>query len=343
MDCLPEAAHPPKSTGWNRMAQRLKLRLSPSAHLRTVKDALSGPPKARRRYARDTATPVSVEAGLAAIARRWPSLTSPDTSAPIFILSTGWRCGSTFLQRWLMKDTDVLIWGEPYRYSQPIHLLARQVCAFAKVDWPPDFFFADQYRDQTDLTKEFVANFYPPMDEFLSAHLAYFERLFVAPAARFNRTRWGLKEVCLTTDDACYLKWLYPNARFLFLYRSPYHAYRSYRQWRDWYRSWPDEPIFTATSFGKWWRELTEDFVRNHQKVGGLLLPYETLRTTETRKRLEDYLGIRIADPSALPRVRDVKERDVTGDDQRWVPQVERLLLKRAIEPIGTDLGYRHL
>lgn len=342
MACLPEAASPPKGAEWHRMAQQLR-RFSPKTHLRLLKEALSGTPRARRRHAKATAAPVSVEAALSVIAKRWPLLASRQTSEPIFILSAGWRCGSTFLQRWLMKDTDVLIWGEPYRFSAPIHLLARQVSAFAQEGWPPDFFFADHYPDEADLTNEFVANLYPSMEEFLGAHLAYFERLFVTPAERFQRTRWGLKEVCLTTDDACYLKWLYPNARFLFLYRSPYHAYRSYRQWRDWYRWWPDEPIFTATSFGKWWRELTEDFVRNHHKVGGLLLPYETLRTTETRQRLEDYLGITIADPSALPRVRNLVERDVTGDDNRWVPRVERYLLKRAIEPVGTELGYRHL
>ena len=129
-----------------------------------VKEALSGTPKARRRHAKQTATPASVEAGLSAIARRWPSLASPHTSEPIFILSAGWRCGSTFLQRWLMKGNDLLIWGEPYRYSEPIHLLARQVCAFAKEDWPFDSFFADRYPDQTDLTNEFVANLYPSME-----------------------------------------------------------------------------------------------------------------------------------------------------------------------------------
>lgn len=332
-----------KGAEWRCMADRLKKQLSPRTHLRLVKEALSGTPRARRAHAKHTATPVSIEAGLAAIARRWPSLASRDASEPIFILSAGWRCGSTFLQRWLMKGNDILIWGEPYRLSQPIHLLARQVCAFANPDWPPRFSFADQYPDHTDLTNEFVANFYPSMEEFLGAHLAYFERLFVAPAARFNKPRWGLKEVSLTTDDACYLKWLFPNARFLFLYRSPYHAYRSYRQWRDWYRFWPDEPIFTPTSFGKWWRELTADFVRNHQKVGGLLLAYETLRAPETRKRLEDYLRMTIADPSSLPRVRTAVERDASGDDNRWVPRVERFLLKRAIEPVGTELGYRHL
>jgi hypothetical protein len=50
-----------------------------------------------------------------------------------------------------------------------------------------------------------------------------------------------------------------------------------------------------------------------------------------------------LADPSTLSRVRNKIELDATGDDNRWVPRVERFLLKRAIEPVGTELGYRHL
>ena len=324
------------------MMQRARRVLSLTDHWRVVQEAFFGTRKARRRHATNTAKATCAEAGLAAIAARWPGLASPETSAPIFILSAGWRSGSTFLQRWLMRNSDVLIWGEPYRYSEPIHRLARQVCAFAQPDWPPDFFFADHYDQRSDFSEEFVANLYPSMQEFLGAHLAYFRSLFIEPTARFNRGRWGLKEVALTTDDACYLKWLFPRARFLFLYRSPYQAYRSYRQWRNWYRRWPDEPIFTPASFGRCWKELAADFVQNHGKVGGLLLPYEQLRTEETRKRLEDYLELTLADPYTLPRTRDRFQRDVQGEDDRWVPRLEQYLLKRAVEPVGTALGYRH-
>ena len=79
----------------------------------------------------------------------------------------------------------------------------------------PDFFFADQYQSGTDLTLEVVANLYPSQ-EFLNAHLAYFDRLLIQPSRRFHKARWGLKEISLTADDACYLRWLLPNARFLF-------------------------------------------------------------------------------------------------------------------------------
>ncbi len=336
-----QAADDVRGVDFERIVYRLRKLLSPRQHWQVLVEGFFGTRRARQQHATNTARPASAEAGIAAIAARWPTLVSPETSAPIFILSAGWRSGSTFLQRWLMRDTDLLVWGEPFRYSEPIHQLAFQVRAFAQPGWPYDFFFADEYDDGSDLTSEFVANLYPSMVEFLEAHLAYFRRLFIEPCARFKRARWGLKEVALTVDDACYLKWLFPQARFLFLYRNPYDAFRSYRQWRNWYRRWPDEPIFTPGRFGQCWKELTTDFVQNHQKVGGLLLRYEQLRTPETRKRLEDYLGLAIADPLTLPRVRDRVQVDVQGEDDRWVPRLERYLLKRAVEPVSTELAYR--
>jgi hypothetical protein len=36
-----------------------------------------------------------------------------EAEAPIFLLSTGWRAGSTLLQRILVTDPRLLLWGEP--------------------------------------------------------------------------------------------------------------------------------------------------------------------------------------------------------------------------------------
>ena len=38
-----------------------------------------------------------------------------DREAPIFLLATGWRSGSTLLQRILVTDPHVLLWGEPLK------------------------------------------------------------------------------------------------------------------------------------------------------------------------------------------------------------------------------------
>src|SRR5258708_2685540 len=36
-----------------------------------------------------------------------------DDECPIFLLATGWRSGSTLLQRIVSTDPNVLLWGEP--------------------------------------------------------------------------------------------------------------------------------------------------------------------------------------------------------------------------------------
>ncbi len=54
---------------------------------------------------------LSIESGIRAIRRRWPEITNDCDEHPVFILSAGWRSGSTMLQRMLMREC--FIWGEP--------------------------------------------------------------------------------------------------------------------------------------------------------------------------------------------------------------------------------------
>ena len=42
-----------------------------------------------------------------------------DTESPIFLLATGWRTGSTLLQRILVTDPHLLLWGEPLGANDP--------------------------------------------------------------------------------------------------------------------------------------------------------------------------------------------------------------------------------
>ena len=49
--------------------------------------------------------------GIKVFQDRWPDVASSSEDAPIFILSAGWRSGSTLLQR--MLTPECLIWGNP--------------------------------------------------------------------------------------------------------------------------------------------------------------------------------------------------------------------------------------
>ncbi len=53
-----------------------------------------------------------------------------DDESPIFIFSSGWRAGSTYLQRLVMSSGKVLIWGEPFDKSDLIQSLSTSMIPF---------------------------------------------------------------------------------------------------------------------------------------------------------------------------------------------------------------------
>jgi hypothetical protein len=58
-----------------------------------------------------------------------------DAQAPIFLLSTGWRTGSTLLQRILVTDPHLFLWGEPLGEKTLVSRVTEMVnCSLS----PPD-------------------------------------------------------------------------------------------------------------------------------------------------------------------------------------------------------------
>jgi len=159
--------------------------------------------------------------------------------------------------------------------------------------------------------------------------------LLAEPARRRGFDRWGLKDVRLTIEDAYFLRWLYPEARFVFLYRSPYTAYRSYRLDRSWYNEWPDDPVFTAGRFGRHWRELAQGFLEGCQEVDGVLLRYEDLcQGTFDVATLEEYLQLGIDIQLLEKKVGTHRRRDDA------VPRAELKRLRREVADLASTLGY---
>ena len=102
-----------------------------------IKTALKGPTQAWAQHRQLVKGYTGIESGLAALQSVCPAPES-DTAAPIFLLSAGWRSGSTLLQRLIMSDKNVLIWGEPYDECGQIQAMADTLKAF-RPDWPPSF------------------------------------------------------------------------------------------------------------------------------------------------------------------------------------------------------------
>jgi hypothetical protein len=292
-----------------------------------------GPLYAQHDYQQAQAAGRSVQRGLAEIAARWPDVASLTQENPVFILSAGWRSGSTLLQRLIMSRESILIWGEPYSHARMLHHLAASVSAITP-DWPKDEWFVDHY-PQEELSTRFVANMYPVVQDLLQACLAYTRTLLAEPARTRGFARWGLKDVRLTIDDAYFLRWLYPQGRFVFLCRNPYTAYRSYRLDRSWYNEWPDDPVFTAVRFGRHWRELTRGFQEGCRELGGVFLRYEDLCAGNLDvTALEAYLQLGI-DTSLLKQ--KVGTHRHPNDA---VPGAELKRLQREVAPLASTLGY---
>lgn len=280
----------------------------------------------------------SVESAIQAVRSRWTISDCPNSHQPVFVLSAGWRSGSTLLQRLVLSAPEILVWGEPYAHCDYVRRMADSLRIFQH-DLPRDHVFIDSKDSDVDgsvLSTKWVANLYPMPDDLIEAHRDFFLRLFWLPAERANYSRWGMKEVRLSVEYAEYLQFLFPDAKFLFLYRNPYDAYRSYKSFRVWYDIWPNAPILTPRQFGHHWKRLTESFIGGYERVSGRLVKYEDLCDDQVDLAdLSDYLQLPI-DSSVISN----RQTGMRMRDKAELSSLDRALLRRVVEPVARDLGY---
>jgi Sulfotransferase family len=267
---------------------------------------------------------------------RWPQAETPDGERPVFIFSAGWRSGSTLLQRLLVSKREVLIWGEPYTLSDHLGRLSESLNIFSDV-FPPPEFFLEFHGDGSiaDIQEKWIAHLYPEVDDLREAHRAFFTTLLAAPAARRGYRRWGFKDCKYGIEHAVYLKWLFPGAKFYFVYRNPYHAYRSLRLFGA-YMRWPDRPVFTAREFGELWRQLMEGYQNHCAAVDGMMVKFEDLVARRLSvENIGAFAGVD-CDPAVLgENISGRGKRDLVA-----IPSLEQSQLARAVEPLASRLGY---
>ncbi len=276
-------------------------------------------------------------------ALRWISEAArPDDEQPVFVLSAGWRSGSTLLQRMIMENRkDLLMWGEPFPHCNIHDGLVNQFRAFTS-KWPPSPYFLSAMKLQ-DASDTWVANLYPDVDDLLKAHRSFHHTLFAEPARRAGWKSWGLKEVRFTIDHATYLRVLYPRCKIILLYRNPYDAYLSYSRWNATvFRAWPDRFVATPYAFGRNWAELTRGYLDGHQRIGALLVKYEDLDSPDAAGRLQSYLGWPVPRSSEMRRIREPDYSKAARKPKRkslWA--TERAMLNLATRSVLREAGYR--
>jgi hypothetical protein len=276
-----------------------------------------------------------ISSALRIIRSRWPEkprqATNPEK--PIFLLSAGWGSGSTLLQRLITSSGNTLLWGEPHDHAIPLHRLAQMLTPISD-RWPRDSYFSPGDEDKP-LHMQWIANYSPQISSLKSAHLAFIREWLMTSAQEHQCQRWGLKEVRLTIDHARYLQWLFPDAKFVFIYRDVLKSYRSCKGVR-WLSVWPNYRVSQPGAFAHHWNHLLTGFLKGASDVDGMLIKYEDLVAGDfPLEKLSDYLQTDAIDESFMG-----DKIGARGSDNRDLSFTEKTIIQTITRTLRQDLGY---
>jgi hypothetical protein len=150
---------------------------------------------------------------------------------PVFILSAGGRAGSTLIQRLFLSTKQVLVWGEHNGLL---------VSGFCELMSGMESWLSYQARGQLEYLdehgyQEFIPNVNPAVQAFAAATRRFFDESLGKEAYRRGYQRWGFKEIRYGRKEALFLQELYPDARFVLLFRNPRDCLRSIKS-MGWYK-----------------------------------------------------------------------------------------------------------
>lgn len=147
-----------------------------------------------------------------------------EYSNRIFVFASGWRTGSTLLQRAITSSKRVFVWGELHRLGDHI------VQTFEGFDEHLEQYhhegrFRQKVQSEYDNVED--ANLAPPPDNVKHGLRQFLEGVYGSPIRDTSYEGWGWKTVRYGRRLYKCLKKIYPDAKFVFLVRNPYEAIES--------------------------------------------------------------------------------------------------------------------
>lgn len=177
---------------------------------------------------------VSMRRRLAAAAELPPL---PDTSSvphrapsrpPVFVLTAGWRSGSTAVQRLIVSGGEAFVWGEPFQTSRLLARLDRIARESTVADGAsPRLIRTEEFK--TALALEWLATTNPEVEYLMTGVRDLLQAAYWTPLMATSFATWGVKEVTLTPAQIRFLLALFPDAHFVCIVRNPVDAYDSFR------------------------------------------------------------------------------------------------------------------
>lgn len=300
---------------------------------------------ALHRYQASRSPKPRVAAGVKALGQPDADVGTDPPDDPIFVMSAGWRSGSTLLQRVINSSGSTLVWGEPLQECGPLSRLSQMLLAFdPSAGRLQRTYLGDvSATNARELAHSWSATLSPLPADLLEAQRHFLRRLFAHPAEKAGFGRWGVKETIVGGDGARHLKLLFPRSRIVFLVRNPLDAWLSYRPWitEPWFTAWPDGAVDSPKSFGRLWAELADSFLAFLADGDALLLKYEDLHDRQALLRLADHCGL------GLDLDLDAMQERVGSSSQQWfkyprstLPRWERGVLRRTCGSVAAKLGY---
>ena len=257
------------------------------------------------------------------------------TERPIFVLASGWRTGSTLVQRLLCSHPDIHVWGE----NRGVILHLEQACnAIVNLQQVAEQHLADFHKRGSN---GWLAMMNPPHQRFQSGVRALLEAYYREPALAFGKSRWGFKEVRYEMSTARFLHGLYPRARFILLVRHPEDCLASARATRTLLlKKGLLAEIGGVKCFLDCWMRIAASFLEPWDDEVSLRIRYEDMiaEPEEAIRRIGSLLDAR---PGEFDRsVFEVRRRGWLGRHPRLTSEDRASLEAEELWDVAKEYGY---